>query len=224
MRSIFGIFGKSPFGPLAKHTERVHETVAMIRPLMEAFMDGEWDRAEQIYQQISKLEHKADVVKDEIRDHLPRSLMLPVDRGDLLKFLREQDAIADRAEDLAVLVTMRQTPTPQAMRQGVIDLVDHVIRTSETWYSIAMDLPVLRDASFSGPEADKVRRLIEQVGREEWEADKTQSLVSKQLFEHEEELGAVSVVMWMRILAVIGQVANHAENTADLLRLMMTRD
>ncbi len=224
MRSIFRIFGRSPFGPLAKHTERVHETVAMIRPLMEAFMDGEWERAEQIYQQISKLEHKADVVKDEIRDNLPRSLLLPVDRGDLLKFLREQDAIADRAEDLAVLVTMRRTPTAPAMREGVLALVDQVIRTSETWYSIAMDLPVLQSASFSGPEADRVRALIDQVDREEWEADKAQGHVSKQLFEHEEELGAISVVMWMRILATIDQVANHAENTADLLRLMMTRD
>ncbi|MBA2244085.1 MAG: TIGR00153 family protein [Gemmatimonadetes bacterium] len=224
MRSVFGIFGRSPFGPLAKHTERVHETVAMIRPLMEAFMAGEWERAEQLYQQISKLEHKADVVKDEIRDHLPRSLLLPVDRGDLLKFLREQDAIADRAEDLAVLVTMRRTPTAPAMRESTLALVDQVIRTSETWYSIAMDLPLLQSASFSGPEADRIRRLIERVGREEWEADKAQSLVSKQLFEHEEELGAVSVVMWMRILATIGLVANHAENSADLLRLMMTRD
>lgn len=224
MRSIFGIFGKSPFGPLARHAERVRDTEAMIRPLMEAFMDGDWPRTEQIYEQISKLEHKADVVRDEIRDHLPRSLLLPVDRGDLLKFLREQDAIADRMEDLAVLVTMRRTATPSAMRESVFDLVDHVIRTTDTWYSIAAELPILQEASFSGPEADKVYRLIERVGREEWEADLVQSRVSKQLFEHEEELGAVAVVMWMRILSLIGQVANHAENTADLLRLMMTRD
>lgn len=224
MRSIFGIFGKSPFGPLTKHSERVHETVLMIAPLMEAFMAGDWERTEQIYEQISKLEHKADVVKDGIRDNLPRSLLLPVDRGDLLKFLREQDAIADRAEDLAVLITMRRTPTPAAMHEAVRTFVDRVVRSSETWFSIAMELPVLQEASFSGPEAEKVHRLIEQVGREEWEADKAQAAVSKQLFEHEEEIGAVSVVMWMRILATIGLIANHAENTADLLRLMMTRD
>ncbi len=224
MRSIFGIFGRSPFGPLTKHTERVHEAVSMIRPLMETFMAGEWERAEEIYRRISKQEHKADVVKDEIRDHLPRSLFLPVARGDLLKFLREQDAIADRAEDLGVLVTLRRTPTPAGLREPVLALVDQVILVSETWYRVAMDLPVLQEASFAGPEAEKIHKLIHQVGQEEWEADKLQASATRLMLAHEEELGAVSVMFWMRILEMIGRVANHAENTADLLRLMMARD
>ncbi len=224
MRSIFAIFGRSPFGPLTRHTERVHESVAMIRPLMEAFMAGEWERTEELYRRITKLEHKADVVKDEIRDHLPRSLFLPVARGDLLKFLREQDAIADRAEDLAVLVTLRRTPTPPALREPVLALVDQVIRVSESWYKVAMDLPLLQEASFTGPEAERIHRLIHEVGQEEWEADKLQAQASRLMLEHEEELGAVSVMFWMRIIEMIGRVANHAENTADLLRLMMARN
>ena len=36
MRTIHRLFGKSPFGPLIEHTRRVHETVKLLHPLLEA--------------------------------------------------------------------------------------------------------------------------------------------------------------------------------------------
>jgi predicted phosphate transport protein (TIGR00153 family) len=223
MRSIFGIIAKSPFAMMAQHTERVHDTVVVMRPLMEAFMDGEWDRVDELYARISKLEHKADVIKHDIRDHLPRSLFLPVDRADLLLFLREQDAIADKVEDLADILTMRRTATPVAMRDPILDLVDRVTRTSETWYEAAAELTILQEASFGGAGANRVLKLVNEVGELEWEADKVEAAVLKTLFRHEEELGAVSVLFWMNIISTIGGIADHAENTADFLRLMLAR-
>nr|PZN91225.1 MAG: TIGR00153 family protein [bacterium] len=223
VRSILGLFAKSPFGPLAEHTQRVHDTVVLIRPMMEAFLEGDWTRTQEIYERISRLEHDADVIKNDIRDHLPKSLFLPVDRGDVLLFLREQDRVADAAEDLGVLLTMRRTPTPPAMKRVVLDLVDSVIRTSEAWFEAAAELPTLQEASFAGAEVDKMMERIKRVSDLEWEADQRQATASKVLFEHEEEIGAVSVMMWMNILRVLGAVANHAENSADMLRLMMAR-
>lgn len=223
VRSFFGLFGKSPFGPLAQHTERVHDTVVLIRPLFEAFVDGNWDEVESVYDQISRLEHKADKLKNEIRDHLPKSLFLPVDRGDVLLFLKEQDKIADAAEDLGVLLTMRRTPTPETMRPAVLDLVDLAVRTAEAWFEAARELPTLQEASFTGPEVEKVMQRIAAVSDLEWEADKLQAQVSKSLYDHEQELGAVSVMFWTGIIRTLGEVANRAENTADLLRLMLAR-
>ncbi len=223
MRTIFGLFARSPFGPLAQHTERVHETVQLLRPLLNAFMDEDWEETDRVYQQTSKLEHKADVIKNEIRDHLPKSLFMPVDRGDILLFLREQDAIADRAEDLGVLLTMRRTSTPQAMKEPLRAFVEKVIATSELWYDVARGLPTLQEASFAGPDVERTMEQIKEISNLEWEADKQQAVVSKLLFEHESEIDPVSVFLWMRILLVLGDVANHAENTADLLRLMLAR-
>lgn len=223
MRSILGLFAKSPFGPLAEHTQRVHNTVVLIRPLFDAFIAGDWTRTQEIYERISRLEHDADVIKNDIRDHLPKSLFLPVDRGDVLLFLREQDRLADSAEDLGVLLTMRRTPTPEPMKRVVLDFVDSVVRTSEAWYEAAAELPTLQEASFAGAQVEKMMERIKRVSDLEWEADQRQATASKALFEHEQEIGAVSVMLWMNILRVLGSVANYAENAADLLRLMMAR-
>ena len=223
MRSVLGLFGRSPFKPLSDHADRVHETVMLVPTLVEAFMDGRWEETQAIYERISKLEHKADKLKNEIRDHLPKSMFLPVDRGDVLLFLKEQDGLADAAEDLGVILTLRQMPAPPGMRGDVLQFVDQVVRTSQVWWQVAQDLPVLQEVSFTGPEVDKTLARIGEISDMEWKADQLQWAVSRQLFQHEDELGPISVMMWMRALEVLGRIANHAENTADLLRLMLAR-
>jgi predicted phosphate transport protein (TIGR00153 family) len=186
-------------------------------------MDGDWERTEEVYAKIRELEHRADLIKNDIRDHLPRSLFMPVDRGDILQFLRMQDRIADSAEDIGVLLTMRKTPTPEGMKEGVLALVDSVISTSETWYKAANELTTLEEASFTGPEVDKMIGLINEVRELEREADKRQAEVTKLLFDYEKEIGALSIMLWMNIFRVLGLVANYAESTADLLRLMLAK-
>lgn len=223
MRSVFGIIGKSPFGQLVEHTEKVHDTVVVLRPMMEAFVGGDWIGVRDLRKKVYKLEHEADLIKHGIREHLPRSLFLPVDRGDLLLFLKEQDSIADRVEDIGDVLSMRATPTPVEMRESVLGLADQVIRASETWYRAAAALTTLQEASFGGAEANKVLKLVDQVSQQEWEADKIEANVLKTLFTFEDELGAVSVLVWMNIIELMGGVADHAENTADLLRLLMAR-
>jgi uncharacterized protein len=223
VRSLIALFGKSPFGPLSQHAAQVRETVELVTPLMEAFVAGDTARTRELYEQVSKLEHKADVIKNDIREHLPKSLLMPVDRGDVLRFLKEQDRIADRAEDIGVLLTMRNTPTPPGLREPVMALVAAAVATADAWFRTAGELTTLEDASFAGPEVDRVMQQIQEVSRLEWETDKAQAAVGTLLFTHEDEIGAVSVVMWMQIFRMLSAIADHSENTADFLRVMLAK-
>lgn len=223
MRPIVALFGKSPFGSLAQHAEQVRATVELTTPLVEAFVAGDRKAALDLYERISKLEHKADIVKNDIRDHLPKSLMMPVDRGDVLMFLKEQDSIADRAEDVGVLVTMRDTGAPEAMHPPVLALVAAVNEAAQAWFKVASEMPSLEGASFAGPEVDRMMDQIRRISNLEWEADKRQAEATRVMFDHEPEIGAVSVVLWMNIFRALGNIADHAENTADMLRVMLAK-
>ncbi len=223
MRTFYQLFGKSPFELLVEHTRRVHRTVKVIRPLFEAFLSGQWDECDTLYRKISKREHKADLEKNAIRDHLPKSIFLPVDRGDILKYLKEQDAIADAAEDVAVIITIRHTPCPEALKSPVLSFVDQVIHTSELLVEAGSELTQLVESSFGGPEVDKVLAMVAEVNQQEWEADKRQWDLSRALMTHEAELDPLSMVIWMRIIAKLGEIANRAENTGDMLRMMLAR-
>lgn len=223
MRTFFELFARSPFEPLARHGEKVNEVLKQLPTLMDAFLDEDWARTRELHESISRLEHVADEIKQEIRDHLPKSLFLPVDRGDLLRYLKEQDAIADTVEDLAVLVSMRETRAPDSMKPSVRDLVAKIIQAGQTWAEISSMLPSLQASSFTGPEVQKVLDLSRTLSHQEFEADQLQATVARAAVRHEEELGAVSFWFWMRISNTLGEVANHGENTADLLRLMLAK-
>jgi uncharacterized protein len=223
MRNIFGIIGKSPFGPLAEHTEKVRETLTHLRPLMESFLDREEARTVETSMTIARLEHEADEIKEDIRDHLPKSLYLPVDRGDLLAFLKQQDSIADRAEDLGELLSLRPSNAPSGLREPLLVLVDQVLEAVDAWYAVSAELRQLQEASFRGAEAEKVLRMIGAVNTAEYRADKKQRKALREVIAHEDALGALSVVLWMEAISLLDRIADHAENSADILRLMIAK-
>lgn len=221
MSIISKLFGKSPFEPLYQHMLKVKECVDLVRPLMDAFLKGDDKKLEEMAEKIFKAEHDADVVKKDIRNNLPKSILLPVARGDLLSFLKEQDNIADSAEDLAVFLTMRKTVVPEELKPELKNFVEKVLETYEVAMTVSSEIKVLAETSFAGVEAHKVMDLIEELKLKEWEADKAQMEAAKKMFSIEKKLDPVSVMMWMHIFGELGILANHAENAGDRMRMML---
>jgi predicted phosphate transport protein (TIGR00153 family) len=223
MSIISKLFGKSPFEPLYQHMLRVKECLDLVGPLIGALLDGDRKKLEETAEKIFKAEHDSDLVKKEIRNNLPKGIFLPVDRGDILSFLKEQDKIADSAEDLAVLVTLRKMKVPKELKKELKELVDKVLLTGETAMAVSSEIKILAETSFGGREAQKVMDIVEQLKIEEHEADKAQMKLAKKLFSIEKKLDPVSVMMWMKIFTELGMLANHAENVGDRLRMMLHR-
>ncbi|MBM3285060.1 MAG: TIGR00153 family protein [Candidatus Aminicenantes bacterium] len=222
MSSILAkIFGKSPFEPLYQHMLKVNECVSLVKPLMEALLADEQEKVKAIAEKIFKAEHEADLVKKEIRNNLPRGIFLPVDRGDMLNYLREQDKIADSAEDLAVLVTLRKMKVPEELRENLKILVEKVLLTCETAMKVSSEIKLLAETSFGGAEAQKVMETIEDLKLNEFEADKAQMKLAQKMFSIEAKLDPVSIFMWMQVFKELGALANHAENLGDNLRMML---
>ena len=115
MSSIAELFGKSPFEPLRQHMNKVMECVSHVKPMFEYVRNQDYDGLEQLAKTIFKLEYQADIIKDEIRQTIPKSFFLPVYRGDLLGYLAQQDNMADAAEDIAVLLTIKKLVLPDAI-------------------------------------------------------------------------------------------------------------
>ena len=101
----------------------VIQCVEEVPGLFKALAAQDQAEVEQIKERIFELEEQADVVKNQLREHLPRSLFMPVDRRDLLDVLDMQDSIADVAQDIAGLLVERPMELPARMAQPVITLV-----------------------------------------------------------------------------------------------------
>ncbi len=221
MSIIHKLFGKSPFEPLYQHMCLVKECVDLVRPLMRAFMDEDFEKITEIAKQIFKAEHEADLMKKEIRINLPKGIFLPVARGDILRFLKEQDNIADASEDLGGLLAMRRMKVPSELKEELQDLIEQVLEAFDLTMKVSSEIKLLAETAFGGAEAHKVMQMIEKIKEKEWEADKAQMRAAQKMFSLEDQLDPVSVMMWMHIFRELGNLANHAENTGDQLRVML---
>ena len=223
MSLIRDLFGKSPFGMLVRHTEKVHECARQVRPLMEALVSEDYEEVHHVQDVVSKLEHEADVVKHEIRENLPRRYFLPVDRGDLERFLHTQDEIADYVEDFAVILMIRRTKIHPDLVKEFFGFGDQVLVVCEGLMGAAQELEALAEASFAGAEADSLLKLVDGLGQQEWTADRMQRKLSQHIYRLEKELDPVTILFYEKILHTLGAIANAAENTGELLRQMIIK-
>ena len=223
MGIIGELFGKSPFGPVVEHTRKVNECVKLVRPLMEAMVADDHAEVHRLQDEVSKLEYEADQIKHEVREHVQRRYFLPVEKGELEHFLKSQDKIADCVEDFAVILLIRETKIHADLRDEMFEFVDQVLKVSSTLMGAALELQNLAETSFGGEESRKVLAHIGSLGEEEWRADRMQRKLAKHVYELEKDLDPVTIAFYEKILHTLSEIANSAENTGDLLRMMIVR-
>lgn len=222
-RTIFDLFAKSPFGPLQDHMRMVMKCVSLIPDLYRALEEGDKVTFDDLVEKIKDAEHQADNIKNEIRGDVPKTMFTPVDRDDLLDVLSQQDSISDFAEDVAVLLSMKELPFPASIRHEFWKFLDQVMVTVEQFAGINEELDELMEASFGGAEAGKVEEMINNLGREEHKADRLQHELIRKLLSMEDEIGTLNVIMWMKVLEATSNMANRAEKTGNRLRLFLSK-
>lgn len=217
------LFGQSPFTALQSHMRVVLKCAREVLPLIEALADGDQATVDEKKELIFELEADADRIKNELRLRLPKSLFMPVDRRDLLEVLHLQDTIANTAQDIAGLLIERRMDIPDFMREPLVALTARCIDTCEHSASVIEELDELLAMGFRGREVDKVDAMLQQLNDIEDETDELGIALARALFEHEDDMKPVSVMMWYRLIEWIGDLADYAEKVGDRLRLLIAK-
>lgn len=217
------LFGKSPFTALQGHMRVVLECVHQIPVLFEALAKGDQQGVVAVKDIIFAKEAEADSIKNELRNRLPKSLLMPVDRRDLLEVLQMQDSIADTAQDIAGLLVERPMELPEFMQEPMHSLAHRCVDVCEMSAKIIEELDELLAMGFRGREASKVEEMVGDLNKLEDETDELGIELSRRLFQHEDEIKPVSVMMWYQLIQWVGDLADYAEKTGDRLRLMIAR-
>lgn len=221
MRALLSLFGRSPFAPLQAHMAKVADCVHSLPSLFEAIENKEFDKVEEISKKVSQLEHHADLTKNDIRNNLPKSLFLPIDRSRLLEILSLQDSLADASEDVAVLATLKKLEMPKSMKTDFQDFLKKNIAAFDTAQNILKEMHDLLESSFGGLEAEKVQSMIEEVAFKEHEADLIQRKLLKHLYQAEEEISYTTFHLWQRIFEAIASLSNLSEKLANRIRMTL---
>lgn len=217
------IFGTSPVKPLQEHMARATESVAQLVQFIDAVIDEDWATAEAMQRTIGRTENTADEQKRALRLKLPHSLFLPVARHDLLELLATQDRIANKAKDIAGLMTGRHMSIPTTMADGFRQFVRRCHDATVQADLVVNELDELFETGFRGAEVSNVSSMIDELDRIESDTDTIQVELRAALFKLERELPPVDVMFQYKIIEWIGDLADLAQKVGSRLQLLLAR-
>ena len=214
MRTIARLFGKSPFAPLQTHMNRV---TLCIEKLTEIISIN--PAPQKLVDELCKLEHEADITKNDIRNHLPKSVFLPIDKSQFLEILSLQDSIADQAEQIGITLTLR--PLSQAF---LPILVEFYLKNVETFIStqrIIREVDQLIESSFGGIEAEKVKAMVEETARKEQGSQNLERSLRHKICSSAQEWSPPEFYLWMQLIDQISNISALSEKLANRIRMVL---
>lgn len=224
IRSVLDVVADSPFVPLEMHAKKGVLAVEKLSEAMEAYCKGDQVLLNERTEEIDILEHDADKIKQKIRASIPSSIRLPVNKKDLLSFLKQQDSIADFAQASAYWMTLRPCKDlPDEIKEGFLELMAASLKTARLYEELVGELYKLLTTSFSKEEIKETMQIVPQVERLEHDVDVLETALLKKIFEHEDALGGAGVCHLMGLVEKVGGIADKSASAADRLRSMILR-
>jgi len=221
--TLTSIFVKSPFKKMREHMGKVIESVTLLSEFFGALHNENHDMIKAVREKVFEAEHAADEIKNEMRDHLPRSVFMPINRRDLLEMLDLQDSIADTAQDIVSLVTLRKMVPPKDLHEKIMQYLAVAQETCFMAGDISQDFDILLETGFGQKEAERILGMIETLSEKESMADTAGLELSRQLFDVEKQMNPIDVMFWYNVFDLIGDLADYAEKVSNRLRLLIAQ-
>ena len=214
---------KSPFAQLLKHMGKVKECIDILGDGLIKYYKGDYKGFSDLAKKVSEIEHEADLIKSNIRNHLPSHLFMPVDKGKFMWALREQDAILDHAENLTRMLDMRRTKIPKELQDLFIHHAKLVMKTVEAMEAAVCNIQDLVETSFVKREREQTKEFIYRVHNWEWKADNIKFEMNQGIYKLEKKLSPMDEYHLLKIADWVDDIADHAEIVADWLRAMIAK-
>ncbi len=211
----------APVDGLQEHAAKLKECTWIFQHAIECHILANCESFEDLRKKVGVLEKEADAIKRRIREKMPAAIMMPVEKFQLYSYLAEQDRVLDALEDALDWISYREPPGfPPGIEKQFFLLIDAVIDPVEEISPL-----VTQAAAYFRKRSQKQRKpvieIIRNIRRQAHEADKAEDLVKRQIFATDAD--PVTLVHMIHLAEMLGAVADHAENTSDLMLAMLAR-
>ena len=218
---LLSLFITSPFDGLQEHAEKVKECAWAFQQAIECHISEKCKSFEEFRQNVIRIERDADSIKRSIRGHLPKGTLMPVDKFQLFRYLREQDRVLDAVEDALDWLSYRSEPgIPKGLQKEFFLLVDATIDPIEELTTMVSEARKYFK-NFSEKQRTLIKDIIRNLRRQEHEADKVEAMIKKKIFNM--DIDPVTIFHMIRLAEIIGSIADHAENAGDMMRAMIAK-
>jgi len=203
--------------------QKVTEGIEILEEGLIDYIKGNYENFSQVAKKVTLIEHEADSIKRNLRNHLPSSLFMPVDKGKFMWALREQDAILDHADNLAKMLDLRHTKVPKQLQSDFIEHLNLVVKTVKAMEKAVQSIKILIETSFIKKERERTKKYVYNVHQAEYNADIKKYELTKAIYDMESKLSPMDEYHLLKMADWVDDIADHAENVSDWLRSMIAK-
>ena len=219
--SFFSLFYKSPFKKLKDHADKVKECAWMFKRAVECYVEKDCEEFDQLTEDVAMLESQADWLKRNLRNHLPRGLLMPVDKFVLVDCLREQDHVLDNVEKALYWLSFKpEGDIPEELVGDLLHLVDAVVPAIEKLPEMAEQAIAYFESS-TEENRNRLKSTIRDIHQAEKEADHLEHELKKEAFAVLKD--PVDIFHIVRLVEIIANITDDAQNASDRMRTMIAR-
>ena len=216
------LLGGSPFPAVKLHMKLSAKCVEQIPVMLVALFDNDEESLMESRNKVFALESQADNIFDKLSSNLSRSKFLPVHRHDLVAIMREQEEIADTAQNIAGILSIHIDISPE-QQQPLLNLANKSVETVHKAREVIRKLDSLIETGFKGPDVDELFELIDEVAKCEDGADMLGIDIVNNLYQHHKDKDPVSTIFVYQLTRWLGELADHAELVGSRMRLLVPR-
>jgi len=218
---LANLLKRSPFENTFKHAVKVAQCGPIFVEAVQAYFRHDRDKFEILKEEIRDIEAEADRMKRNIRAHLPVSIFMPVEKSVFFSFLREADKVVDCVKNSLYWMSYCELFLPEEIQRDYILLVKEVGD-----YLGLMPEMVLRSHTYFGTRMETDRQSVKDIIREirfrEGESDDLEKTIFSRLCV-DERIPPKTFFLMIRLVETTGDIADHLENAADMMRIMIAR-
>lgn len=222
MRLVLGnLFRRSPFENTLKHALKVAQCGPLFVSAVQAYFRNEHDRFVMLKEEIRDIEAEADRLKRNIRAHLPMSVLMPVEKSVFFSFIREADKVVDCIKNALYWMSYYDLEVSEDIQKDYITLAKEV----GDYLGLLPEMVKRAHQYFSSrTEEDRaaVKEIIGEIRFREKESDDLEKTMFIRL-SADESISPKSFFIMIRTVETTGDIADHLENSADMMRIMIAR-
>lgn len=222
MKALEAIFGQSPFAPLQTHMTQVEACVQAVEVILDSFPKPlAW--FEKKANEVSDLEHIADLTKTQIKKGLGKSIFLPVDREMIIQILAFQDGIADSCERLAHTLSFHEITMLPGLKESFDDFRKSSFETFNHARALAEEYDALVSSAFGGSEAERVEWLVEEVAICQHQCKQKEYRLMKEIYRHSAQMTYSEFYLWQSLVEQVSSIAFQSEKLVYRIRRMLEK-
>lgn len=220
----FGLLSlRSPLLGFLEHYEQIAKGMKLIEESMECYITGGAERMcpefNALQKEVDAAEDKADTIKRNIRNHLPRSIFLPVEKHIFFNYTRHQDDILDAGQAALQWLAMRPVNIPEVIQRDLIFYLGEVSKCIE------MLRPALEGTiawvNEEGQDREDLKTLYRNLRKQhKVVASQTHAITSKI---YRSDMDFKDIYQLIHFVEYLHDMSHSAEDCVTLLRIMIAK-